>query len=52
MAKKLKLNEKEIDGRTVYQVIGSDGTTTKWHGSQPGARRELSRSTSLHKICS
>ena len=49
MAKKLKVNEKEIDGRTGYQVVGSDGTTTKWHGSQQGARRELGRLKSAKK---
>jgi hypothetical protein len=49
MAGKLKINEKVVDGKTGYQVIGSDGTTTKWHGSPQGARRELGRLKSAKK---
>ena len=43
MAKKLKINTKEVGGKTVYQAVGSDGTTTKWWASERRARAALKR---------
>ena len=43
MAKKLKINTKEVGGKTGYQAIGSDGTSTKWYASERRARTMLGR---------
>ena len=42
-AGKLKINTKEVNGKTGYQAVGSDGTTTKWWASQRRARAALDR---------
>ena len=43
MAGKLKINTKEVGGKTGYQAIGSDGTSTKWYASERRARTMLGR---------
>ena len=43
MSGKLKINEKVVDGKTGYQAVGSDGTTTKWWASSRRARAALKR---------
>ena len=43
MSGKLKINTKEVGGKTGYQAVGSDGTTSKWYSTERSARRNLSR---------
>jgi len=42
-AGKLKINTKEVNGKTGYQAVGSDGTSSKWYSTERSARRNLSR---------
>ena len=43
MASKIKVNEKEEDGQTGFQIVGSNGITTKWHATVRGAKKEYHR---------
>ena len=47
---KLKVNEKIVNGKTGYQAVGSDGTTTKWRASSHSAIRALKRLLRKKKV--